>query len=352
MSPEFGLLPQALPEASSLISNRANKGGLSGNATSAQDSDSESSVSQPAPELKRAQAQPLSLIFEHDQYNLFNVIPSRRHSCTDSDCDQPPQFIPTAPLTLEPPTPNAEESPLKARQRFHKAFTLVTKELKQRVKHLREPETPSLGVSLQPAAESGGRGRLEVMNTWGASEPALLRGGAAGNNAREAGELGYLMSTVPKSVSPLVYETVEEPTMGRDVEPEEPEIVVPSPVDDDMKSPPWLRPLRLVCQVHSIFGRELTNSIDSLPSFPARVVRSFSNHRKFHRKHLRPTLTYGHSHNVRYGPRPSPSPSPSRSPERSLPFCNPMSNLDGSPSRPVEIGLGHQEDRPALSQRR
>jgi len=180
-----------------------------------------------------------------------------------------------------------------------------------------------------------------------ASEPALPQGGAAGNNAREAPELGYLMSTIPRSRSPLVYETVEEPTMDWDTEPEEPEIVAPPPVEVDMKSPPWLKPLRLVCQVHSVSGRELTNGLDSLPSSPARVVRSFSNHRKYHSKHLRPTLTFGHIHNLRHGPRPRRS----RSPKRRLPFYYPLSSLDGGPSRPVEIGLGHQEDQAALLQR-
>ena len=279
-------------------------------------------------------------MFEHNQHNAFNVTPSRRHPRADSSYDLLPRFIPTAPLTLEPPTPNAEESPFQARQRFHKAFTLVTKELRERVKHLRELETPLFDGSLQPAAESGGGGGMEVESMRDASEPALPQGGAAGNNARGAEEPGYLMSITPRSESPLVYETMEEPRMRRDTEPEGPEIVAPPPMEGDMKSPPWLKPLRLVCQVHSTTGRELTDSLDSLPSSPADVVRSFSNHRKFHSKHL----TFGHSYNLRHVPRPNPS--------HSLPFCNLLSNLDGDPSRPAEIGLGHQEDRPALLRQR
>lgn len=272
------MLPQALPKASSLIANRTNQGRPGRISVRAGDSDSDSDprasrlAYEPEPEPEPTFNAPLR-IPEHDQRNSFDTLISPKGSLTDSDYDQLPWFIKPAPLTLEPPTPNAEESPFQARQRFHKAFTLVTKELRERVKHFREPGTPSPVGSFQPAAESGDEGELEVMSVQGAGEPAPPQGGAVGNNARQEQGPGHLISTISRNESPLVYEAVEEPGMGRGTAPEEPEVVVQL-VEADIKSPPWLKPLRLVmCQVHSVLGRELTNGLDSRVSSLADVVR-------------------------------------------------------------------------------
>lgn len=345
--------PQALPEASSLIANRTNKGGSGGISLSTQDSDSESGASQPAPEREQEQTfnalQPPSLIFEHDQSDSLNATPPRRHSRTDSDYNQLLRFIPTAPLTLEPPTPNPEDPPFQARQRFHKAFTLVTRELRERVKHFKEPETPSFDDPFQPAAESGNEGVLEVVSVRSASEPSSPPGGAARNNARE---LGRLVSTISRSESPMMYEAVEEPSIDQVTPPEEPENVVPPPEEVGLKSPPWLKPLRLVCQVRSVSGGELTHSRASRPSSLVGVVRSFSSHRKYLSKYLSPALTFCHGHNLRYGPRLRTTRGPKRSPKRSLQLHHPLSSLGVGPPRPVEIDLGHQGDQFAPWQQR
>jgi hypothetical protein len=206
------LLPQALPKASSLIANRTSHGrpGRTPVRTRDSDSDSDPRASQLAHEREREPTFNVPLrILEHRERDSFDAPNSPKGSFTDSDDDsdddQLPWFITAAPLTLEPPTPNAEESSLQARQRFHKAFTLVTKELRERVKHFREPGTPSPIGSSQPAAESG-----------------------------------------DGSESLLAYEAVEESSMGREAVPEGPEVVAQLPVEADTKSPPWLKPLRLV----------------------------------------------------------------------------------------------------------
>jgi len=108
----------------------------------------------------------------------------------------------------------------------------------------------------------------------GAGEPAPPQDGVARNNAIQEQEPRYLISTILRSEPPLVYEALEEPSMGRVAAPEEQEVIAQLPVEVDIKSPPWLKPLRLVtCQVHSVSGRELTNGLDSLASFLAGVVR-------------------------------------------------------------------------------
>ena len=185
-------------------------------------------------------------ISKHDQSDSFDATISPKRSPTDSDYDELPRFIIPAPLTLEPPTPNEEESPFRARQRFHKAFTLVTKELRERVKHFREPGTPSPVGSFYPPAESGNGGELAVVSVQGAGEAAPPQGKAAWNDAWQEQEPGYLISTTPRSESPLVCEAVEDPSMGQETAPEEPEAIARLPVEADIKSPPWLKPLRLV----------------------------------------------------------------------------------------------------------
>jgi hypothetical protein len=190
---------------------------------------------------------------------------------------------------------------------------LVTKELRDRVKHLREPGTPLPGGSSRPAAESGGES--EVASVWSTGGLALPQGGAAGNIVREEQELESLMSTPPKSESPLPYEAVEEPSMdqGREsgemsgvcIAPEEPGVVVPIPVEVETKSPSWLKPLRLVCKFPLVPSEELMNVLDSRASSPVDVVRSFFNHRKYPSNHRNPTPTF--SHNLRYGRSPNHS---------------------------------------------
>ena len=253
------------------------------------------------------------------------------------------------PLTLEPPTPNEEESPFRARQRFHKAFTLVTKELRERVKHFREPGTPSPVGSFYPPAESGNGGELFVVSVQGAGEAAPPQGEAARNDAWQEQEPGDLISTTPRSESPLVCEAVVDPSMGQEIAPEEPEVIAQLLVEADIKSPPWLKPLRLVnCHVHSVFGGELTNGPDSRASSRADVVHSFSNHRKYPSKFPSSTITLCHGHNLRYRPRPRLKRRPRDGPQ----LRYPVSSLAVGPSRPVERDLGCQEGQHGLSQQR
>ena len=225
---------------------------------------------------------------------------------------------------------------------------MVTKELRERVKHFREPGTPSPVGSFYPPAESGNGGKLAVVGVQGAGE-AAPQGEAVWNDAWQEQEPGYLISTTLRSESSLVCEAVEDPSVGQETAPEEPEDVARLPVEADIKSPPWLKPLRLVkCQSHSVFGEELTNGLDSRASSRADVVRSFSNHRKHPSKYLSSTLTLCHGHNLRYRPRPRLKRSPRRGPQ----LRYPVSGLAVGPSRLVERDLGCQEGQHGLSQQR
>ena len=188
-------------------------------------------------------------------------------------------------------------------------------------------------------------GELAVGSVESAGEPSPLQGEAAWNDAWREQEPGHLISTTLRSDSHLVYEAVEGPSMGRESAPEEPEVVAQLPVEDDIKSPPWLKPLRLVkCQVHSVFDGELTYGLDSRVSSRVDVDRSFSNHRKY----PSPTLTSCHGHNLRYLPRPRLKRSTGRRPQ----LRYPMSTLPVGPSRPVERDLRCQEGQHDLSQQR
>lgn len=192
-------------------------------------------------------------------------------------------------------------------------------------------------------------GELAVVSVQSTGKPDPPQGEAAWNDAWQEQEPGHLIFTTLSTESSLVYEAVEDPRMGQETAPEEPEVVARLAVEDDIKSPPWLKPLRLVkCQVHSVFGGELTYGLDSRASSRADVDRSFSNHRKYPSKHPSSTLTFCLGHNLKYLPRPRLK----RSPGRRSQLRYPVSSLPVGPSRPVEKDLGCQEDHHDLSQQR